>query len=89
MTTKQNVENIQNSTYELTAWVKSSGGQAQAVTRVLNHGRTEIIDNIPAAAGWVQVTLGIISVSTNKALIAFTLNAQAGQWMKVDDVVFE
>lgn len=89
VTTKQNVENIPNGTYKLTAWVKSSGGQTFAGMRVLNHGGAEAVRAIPAAPNWVQITLDNISVSSNKILVAFTSEAAVGQWIKVDDVVLE
>ena len=88
VTTKQNVESIPNGTYKLTAWIKSSGGQTSALMRVLNHGGTEMITSIPTSAGWTQITIDDISVTSNKALIAFSSVALAGQWIKVDDVVF-
>lgn len=88
VTTKQNVENIPNGTYKLTAWIKSSGGQTSPLMRVLNHGGTEMSTLIPASAGWTQITIDNISVTSNKALIAFSSVALAGQWIKVDDVVF-
>lgn len=88
VTTKQNVENIPNGTYTLTAWIKSSGGQSQAMMRVLNHGGLEMTYNIPASASWLKVTIDNITVTSNEALIAFTSIAQSDQWIKVDDVVF-
>lgn len=88
VTTKQNIENIPDGSYKLTAWVKSSGGQSYAAMRVLNYGGAERIVNIPASADWRQITIDNISVTANKALIAFSSDANAGQWIKVDDVVF-
>lgn len=88
VTTKQNVENIPNGTYKLTAWVRSSGGQSQAVMRVLGYGGTDVNFNIPASSIWKQITIGNINVTNGKAIIAFTSNAAANQWIEVDDVVF-
>lgn len=88
VTTKQNLEHIPNGLYKLTAWIKSSGGQTSAQMRVLNHGGTELATNIPASAGWTQITIDNINVTSNKALVAFSSVALAGQWIKVDDVVF-
>ncbi|MDR6553673.1 family 16 glycosylhydrolase [Paenibacillus qinlingensis] len=88
VTTKQNLNGIANDTYQLSAWVKSSGGQAQAQMRVLNYGGTEMNITVPTTSTWTQITLNNIPVTNGQATIAFTSNANSSQWMLVDDVIF-
>ncbi|OCT13093.1 hypothetical protein A8709_20295 [Paenibacillus pectinilyticus] len=88
VTTKQNLNGIANGTYQLSAWVKSSGGQSQSMMRVLNYGGPEMNLTIPATSTWTQVTLNDIPVTNGQATIAFTSNATSTQWMLVDDVNF-
>jgi hypothetical protein len=89
VTTKQNLTHIPNGTYDLTAWVRSSGGQTQAALRVLNYGGTELTYNVPATSVWTQVTIPNVLVGTNSATIAITSNADAGEWLQVDQVSFD
>lgn len=86
VSTKQNLQFLPNGTYTLTAWVKSSGGQTRAEMRVLNFGGTEIAKAIPAGNSWIQLTIPNIQVTQNKATIAFTSEANANQWIRVDGV---
>jgi hypothetical protein len=72
----------------LTARVKSSGGQAQALMRILNFGGAERNLTLPTTNTWTLVTLDNISVTSKSATIAFTSTASANQWIKVDDVQF-
>ncbi|NQX65942.1 family 16 glycosylhydrolase [Paenibacillus alba] len=88
VTTKQNLNGIANGTYQLSAWVKSSGGQAQARMSVSNDGGTEQYVDIPAASIWTQVTLDNVQVTNGQATVAFTSNADSTQWLFVDDVSF-
>lgn len=88
VTTKQDLTYLPNGTYTLTARVKSSGGQSQARMRVLNFGGSELFVNVPTTASWTQITIPNVSVTNNKATVAFSSNAAAGQWMMVDKVSF-
>ena len=88
VTTKQNLKFIPNGTYRLTARVKSSGGQAQALMRILNFGGSERNLTLPTTNTWTLITLDNIAVTSKSATIAFTSTASANQWIKVDDVQF-
>ena len=88
VTTKQNLTYLPNGSYTLSAWVKSSGGQSQARMRVLNSGVAERYVDIPQTSAWTQITIPNVIVSNGKATIAFTSNAAANQWLKVDNVSF-
>lgn len=89
VSTKQDLKYIPNGTYRLTAYVKSSGGQSQAVLRVLNYGGTERVQDIGAQANWTQVTIDNVAVTAGQATIAITSIGSGGQWLDVDDVVFQ
>ncbi len=88
-TTKQILEYIPNGTYRLTAWVKGSGGQNKAQMRVIDYGGPELNYNIPQTNNWTKIIIDNINLTTNEVVIAFTSNASSGQWILVDDVVFE
>ncbi|MFF0223338.1 hypothetical protein [Streptomyces sp. NPDC004629] len=88
VSTKQNLTLIPNGTYTLTAKVQSSGGQAQALMRVLNHGGAEASVPVPTTSTWTQITIPNVSVTNHSATIAFTSVATAGQWLRVDAVNF-
>ena len=88
VTTKQNLKYLPNGSYRLTARVKSSGGQPEAVMRVLNFGGPELRQTLPTTNSWTLITIDGISVTNGQATIAFTSTAGANQWIKVDDVQF-
>ncbi len=88
VTDKQDLRYIPNGTYQLTAYVKCSGGQSQAVMRVLNQGAAEIDQNIGTLANWTQITIGNIVVTSGQATIAFSSIGSGGQSLDIDDVVF-
>ncbi|MFI8221428.1 hypothetical protein [Streptomyces sp. NPDC085932] len=88
VTTKQNLTHIPNGTYKLKAKVQSSGGQTSVRMRVLNHGSSEVSVPVPTGSTWMDIEIPNISVTNNKATIAFTSNASANQWMRVDAVSF-
>ncbi|MGG1515496.1 family 16 glycosylhydrolase [Paenibacillus oryzisoli] len=90
VTTKQNLNGLANGNYQLSAWVKSSGGQALASMSVSNYvyGGAEQHVDIPASSTWMQVTLNDIPVTNGQATVAFTSDANSTQWLLVDDVRF-
>ena len=89
VSTKQNLTYLPNGLYTLTAWVKSSCGQTQAAMRVLNYGSAERDVNIGASPLWTQISITGVNVTNGQATIAFTSQAAAGQWLRVDKVSFQ
>ncbi|BDI32539.1 hypothetical protein CCAX7_45900 [Capsulimonas corticalis] len=86
ITTRQRVA-VPNGKHSVSAWIKSSGGQAACAMRVSGyHGADAAKIDIPASGGWrkiattVNVTSGVLEVS-------FHDSAAANQWLNVDDVV--
>ncbi|OXM16394.1 family 16 glycosylhydrolase [Paenibacillus herberti] len=88
VTTKQHLNGLASGDYQLSAWVKSSGGQTQARMGVSNYGGTEMYVDIPASSTWTKVTLNNIPVTSGQATIALTSNADSTEWMLIDDVSF-
>lgn len=86
VTTKENLTNIPNGTYDLTAWVKSSGGQTQAVMKAGGFGGTDSTVQIPATNTWTQISIPNIEVTNHSLSIQFISDASANQWILVDDV---
>ncbi|MBI4976357.1 MAG: family 16 glycosylhydrolase [Spirochaetes bacterium] len=89
VTTRQHIPFIMPATYRLSAMVKSSGGKINARMRVYGHGGVEMNIAVPHSGEWQKITIDNISVSgMNGAMIAFTSEAEAGQWLAVDAVEF-
>ena len=74
--------------YQLTAWVKSSGGQSVAWMEVNAYGGAKRTVTIPATSTWTRVRLSDISVTAGQARVGFYSIAEAGQWLAFDDVSF-
>jgi len=72
--------------YELTAWVKSSGGQSVAWMEVNAYGGAKRTVTIPATSTWTLVTVSDIAVTAGQARVGFYSIAEAGQWLAFDDV---
>jgi hypothetical protein len=86
--TKQTLNEIPNGLYKLTAWVKSSSHMIPSNMSCAGYGHTERFVNIPTSNDWVQITIDNINVTTNQVVISFNSNAQANEWIYVDDVQF-
>lgn len=86
--TRQSLEYIMNGDYELTALVRSSGGQAAARLRAYDCGGPEASVAIPAAAAWTRVTIPRVAVANHAVTIAIESQGGAGQWLEIDDVQF-
>jgi hypothetical protein len=74
--------------YQLTAWVKSSGGQSVAWMEVNAYGGAKRTVTIPATSTWTRVTLSDIAVTAGQARVGFYSIAEGGQWLAFDDVSF-
>jgi len=79
---------LPNGTYNLSAWVKSSGGQKIANIYVKNFGGSEMNVSINNKINnWTQVSIKNIKVTTGKIQIGIYSNANAGNYINVDDIV--
>mgnify|MGYP000906273942 CR=1 FL=1 len=87
--TKQNLEFISNGTYKLTAMVRSSGGQKEAKMKVSGKGiKEQSVDIDATGSTWTKITIDNIEVTKSVCTISFYSDAEAGQWLEIDDVVF-
>jgi arabinogalactan endo-1,4-beta-galactosidase len=74
--------------YRLTAWVRSGGGQSAAYIALRNCGGSEVRANIPASGGtWTQISV-TASVTQSQCRASIVSNANANNWINVDDVTF-
>lgn len=86
--TSQTLHYILDGTYAASAMVRSSGGQRVATFSVASpKGKTESV-NLSATSTWTRVLIPAVTIAGNEATIAFTSDADAGQWLEVDDVQF-
>jgi len=78
---------IPNGTYDLKAWVKSSGGQKIANIHVKNFGGEEMNTDISKKIdNWTEVSINNIPVTTGKIQIGIYANANANNYVNVDDI---
>jgi len=64
--------------YQLTAWVKSSGGQSVASMEVNAYGGAKRTVTIPARSTWTRVTVSDIAVTAGQARVGFYSIAEGG-----------
>jgi len=88
ITTRQSLEFIRNGDYQLSAMVRSSGGQQTAQLRAADFGGAELAVDIPASTAWTKISIPNISVTNHSVTVAITSKAAAGQWLEIDDVQF-
>lgn len=79
---------LTNGTYTMKAWVKSGGGFNQSQMYVKNFGGTERNTAIPTTNSWTQLTITNIHVTNGQAEFGFWTDANANNWINVDNVEF-
>jgi arabinogalactan endo-1,4-beta-galactosidase len=85
--TYQTKTGLANGTYSLTAWVLNSGGQNSLYMYAKDFGGTERQLALPVStSSWVKVRIDNIAVSNGKIHIGFYSNANANNWINVDNV---
>jgi arabinogalactan endo-1,4-beta-galactosidase len=86
--TYQYLSGLTNGNYKLTAWVRSGGGQNAAYLALKNCGGTEQRTNLPiSSSGWIRIVVPV-NVSNNQCTISINSDANAGNWINVDDLTF-
>ncbi|MDJ0336090.1 glycoside hydrolase family 16 protein [Salinibacterium sp. G-O1] len=76
--------NIPNGTYTLSAWVRSSGGQAQAYLEAKDYGAVSQ-KNITATSTWTRISI-TFTATTGLVNVGFYSNASGNQWIGFDNV---
>ncbi|GAA1677402.1 glycosyl hydrolase 53 family protein [Glycomyces endophyticus] len=83
----QNKTGLANGTYTLSGWVLSGGGQNSVYMYAKNYGGAERQAAIPASASaWTYVSIEGIQVVNGQIQVGFWDNANAGNWLNIDDV---
>ncbi|MFE1287335.1 arabinogalactan endo-beta-1,4-galactanase [Streptomyces sp. NPDC058751] len=86
--TYQTLTGLTNGSYKLTAWVRSGGGQNSAYLALKNCGGTEQRTDLPVStSGWIHLAVPV-SVTNNQCTISVYSDANAGNWINVDDLAF-
>ncbi|MFJ5774023.1 arabinogalactan endo-beta-1,4-galactanase [Streptomyces sp. NPDC093094] len=86
--TYQYLSGLTDGNYKLTAWVRSGGGQNSAYMSLKNCGGTEQRTDLPVSAGgWIRVVVPV-KVTGNQCTISINSDANAGNWINVDDLTF-
>ncbi len=89
VTTWQTLEFLRNGDYELTAAVRSSGGQENAAITVSGYGGEPLVIPITSSSDWTPVSLPKIPVTSHQVTIDVKSKGSAGQWLEVDDIRFQ
>ncbi|MEU0050436.1 glycosyl hydrolase 53 family protein [Streptomyces sp. NPDC006309] len=86
--TYQYLSGLADGNYTLTAWVRSSGGQNAAYLALKNCGSPEQRTDLPvSSSGWIRIVTPV-KVTGNQCTISVNSDANAGNWINVDDVTF-
>ncbi|MBR5165221.1 MAG: family 43 glycosylhydrolase [Ruminococcus sp.] len=78
--------NVPNGTYNLKAWVKSTGGQKSAMIYTRNSSGDKSVSLNKKMNNWTQVAINDIPVNDGKIQIGIYSDANAGNWLMVDDI---
>jgi hypothetical protein len=89
VTTRQTLEFLGNGDYELTAAVRSSGGQERAAITVSGYGGDPLEIPISASEEWTPVSLPKIPVTSHQVTITVASKGSPGQWVEIDDIRFQ
>ncbi|NYI07587.1 glycoside hydrolase family 53 protein [Allostreptomyces psammosilenae] len=87
--TYQYLDGLTNGSHTLTAWVRSSGGQNAAYLALRNCGSAEQRTDLPPTpnGAWVRLVTSV-RVTSNQCTISIVSDANAGNWINVDDISF-
>ena len=85
---KQTLEFIMNGTYQLSAMVRSSGGQTSAYIKASDFAGKDVTMKVPASDKWTRIQLPPINVTNHQITISIGSEGGPDQWMEVDDVLF-
>lgn len=87
VSTHQTARDLPNGTYTLTAWVRSSGGQAHAHMYATGAGTPKKVAELTQATpDWKRITIPDITVTKGKLEVGFYSKAHGGQWIYADDL---
>ncbi|WP_373232638.1 RICIN domain-containing protein [Cohnella sp.] len=85
----QTVSGLDNGSYTLRAYMRSSGGQNSCQMEAKDYGGTMLQAACPVTTTWTPVTLSNIGVTNGQATIGFfASNNNTNQWVDIDRVEF-
>lgn len=85
----QVLSGLENGTYTLSAWIMSNGGQKVCQLYAKNYGGEEKDTAIPVSdINWNKVTVDNIEVTNGQCEIGMYTEANAGDWVNIDLVMF-
>ncbi|WP_395575196.1 arabinogalactan endo-beta-1,4-galactanase [Streptomyces sp. BK79] len=86
--TYQRLSGLADGGHRLTAWVRSGGGQNSAHLALKNCGGAERRTSLPvSASGWIRIVVPV-EVKGGRCTVSVTSDANAGNWINVDDLTF-
>jgi arabinogalactan endo-1,4-beta-galactosidase len=87
--TYQTLTGLTNGYHTLTAWVRSSGGQNSAWLALKGCGSSEQDTDLPPTpnGSWIRLVTSV-NVTNNSCTISINSDANAGNWINVDDLTF-
>lgn len=87
--TAHRLQYIANGVYDFEAYVMSSGGQPTSEIRISGFKGNDVkVVKIPQADAMTKIEIKGVDVQDNKAFIEIISEANAGQWILVDNVSF-
>jgi len=82
----QAITGIPNGTYDLTAWVRSSGGQTSCQLFANGTGGSDLATPLNAAmSGWTEKTIKGIKVTNETVKVGIISSGAVSNWVNVDD----
>lgn len=86
--TYERLQDLPNGSYDVTAWVQSSGGQTKTQMELSGWDSNNDYQNtpIPTTSTWTQIT-STVTVTTGQLVVGFySKDDSGGHWIRVDDV---
>lgn len=85
----QTIYGLEDNSYTLSAFVKSSGGQTETHMEVIDYGGEGITLSVPAGDDWQEIKIENIEVTNGEATIGFFSEmTEENQWLDIDMVEF-
>lgn len=84
----QRINGLQDGMYEISAMVRSSGGQSECFFTAFSPNFKSVRTEIPATSAWKKVTLSV-QVINGKCEIGFFTTSSAKKWLAVDNVIMK
>jgi len=82
----QQISDLPNGTYKLTAWIKNSGGQNACYINAKNYGDYERMTSLPVSKNdWVSVIIRGIEVTNGTLTIGLYSDALSNNWCSIDN----